>query len=131
MQIMSFFDLISSRHSVRAFKEHKMPNEIIEKILTAATRAASAGNLQSYQIFVVSKKRTKKTRGSCTRAKFYRKCINCFCLLCGSSYFCKRIWQKRRRALLYSRCHNCLLVCTACRSFLGIFLCLGGFFYRE
>lgn len=57
---MSFFDLISSRHSVRAFKEQKMPSETIEKILVAATRASSAGNLQSYQIFVVSKNKDKK-----------------------------------------------------------------------
>ncbi|TBR22081.1 MAG: nitroreductase [Candidatus Nitrosotenuis sp.] len=57
---MSFFDLISSRHSVRAFKEQKMSGDVIEKILAAATRASSAGNLQSYQIFVVSKKEDKK-----------------------------------------------------------------------
>ena len=57
---MSFFDLISSRHSVRSFKEQKMSSDVIEKILVAATRASSAGNLQSYQIFVVSKKEDKK-----------------------------------------------------------------------
>jgi len=57
---MSFFDLISSRHSVRAFKEQKISNEVIEQILTAATRASSAGNLQSYQIFVITKKDDKK-----------------------------------------------------------------------
>ncbi|TBR06888.1 MAG: nitroreductase [Candidatus Nitrosotenuis sp.] len=57
---MSFFDLISSRHSVRAFKEQKMSNDAIEKILAAGTGAPSAGNLQSYQIFVVSKKEDKK-----------------------------------------------------------------------
>lgn len=59
-QIMSFFDLISSRHSVRAFKKQDIPDELIKKILKAATAAASAGNLQSYQIFVVTKKDLKK-----------------------------------------------------------------------
>ncbi len=58
--VMSFFDLISSRHSTRAFKEQKMSESVIEKILTAATKASSAGNLQSYQIFVVTKKEDKK-----------------------------------------------------------------------
>lgn len=57
---MSFFDLISSRHSVRAFKEQEMAKGIIEKILAAATKAPSAGNLQSYQIFVMTKKEDKK-----------------------------------------------------------------------
>ena len=45
---------------MRAFKEYKMTDSIIEKILTAATKAPSAGNLQSYQIFVISKKEDKE-----------------------------------------------------------------------
>ncbi|QLH08268.1 nitroreductase family protein [Candidatus Nitrosotenuis sp. DW1] len=60
MPVMSFFDLISLRHSVRAFKEQKISDEVVEKILTAATKASSAGNLQSYQIFVITKKEDKK-----------------------------------------------------------------------
>ncbi len=60
MPVMSFFDLISLRHSVRAFKEQKISDDVVEKILTAATRASSAGNLQSYQIFVITKKEDKK-----------------------------------------------------------------------
>jgi nitroreductase len=56
---MSFFDLISSRHSVRAFKEKKIQEDAIKKILSSAVRAASAGNLQSYQIFVVENKQAK------------------------------------------------------------------------
>lgn len=55
-----FFDLISSRHSVRAFKQKELPNEVIEKILDAAQRAPSAGNLQSYQIIVISNKEIQK-----------------------------------------------------------------------
>lgn len=58
---MSFFDLISSRHSIRSFQDKTLPDKTIEKIVNAATRAASAGNLQSYQIFIMAKKedRTK------------------------------------------------------------------------
>ncbi|MFN3654983.1 MAG: nitroreductase family protein [Candidatus Nitrosotenuis sp.] len=56
---MSFFDLISSRHSIRAFKEKKLQEDAIKKILNSAVRAASAGNLQSYQIFVVENKQVK------------------------------------------------------------------------
>jgi nitroreductase len=57
---MSFFDLVSSRHSIRAFKDKKLSDETIEKILNAATTASSAGNLQSYQIFIVTKKTDKQ-----------------------------------------------------------------------
>lgn len=56
---MSFFDLVSSRHSIRTFQDKKLPDDIIEKIVNAATRAASAGNLQSYQIFIIAKKDAK------------------------------------------------------------------------
>lgn len=56
----SFFNLISSRHSVRAFKNEIVSEEIIEKILNAANKADSAGNLQSYKIFVVTKKDDKR-----------------------------------------------------------------------
>lgn len=68
----SFFDLISSRHSVRAFKNEIVSDEIIEKILNAANKAASAGNLQSYKIFVVTKKDDKR---KLTTAAFDQKFI--------------------------------------------------------
>ena len=54
-----FFDLISARHSVRAFKEKLLSDESIERILTATNKAPSAGNLQSYKIFIVIKKEDK------------------------------------------------------------------------
>jgi nitroreductase len=51
----NFFDLISSRHSVRAFKNIPIPEDKINTIINASTKGPSAGNLQSYQIFIVSK----------------------------------------------------------------------------
>jgi len=56
----SFFELISTRHSVRTFKESVLSDEIIKKILMAANKAPSAGNLQSYKIFIVTKTDDKK-----------------------------------------------------------------------
>ncbi len=60
LEKLGFFDLISSRHSVRSYKQKNLSKEIIAKILYAAQRAPSAGNLQSYQIYVVTKKEVKK-----------------------------------------------------------------------
>lgn len=57
---MSFFDLISTRHSVRAFENKQVSDDLIKKIASASTLAASAGNLQSYKIFIVTKKETRK-----------------------------------------------------------------------
>lgn len=42
----------------------ELSEELIEKILTAATKSASAGNLQSYQIFVVTKRNDKRKLAS-------------------------------------------------------------------
>lgn len=56
----SFFELISTRHSVRTFKKREASDEIIKKILMAANKAPSAGNLQSYKIFIVTKNEDKK-----------------------------------------------------------------------
>ena len=55
MNEKNFFDLISTRHSARAFKDIPIPEDKINTIIDAATRGPSAGNLQSYHIFVVSK----------------------------------------------------------------------------
>lgn len=54
MTITTFFDLIKNRHSIRSFKNDELSRDILEKILDSAIRAPSAGNLQSYKIFVIT-----------------------------------------------------------------------------
>ena len=56
----NFFDMIETRHSVRAYQDKRLPETIIDKILSSANRAPSAKNLQSYRIFVVERKEDKK-----------------------------------------------------------------------
>lgn len=51
---MDLFEAISSRHSVRAFTDEPVSAEALERILEAANRAPSAGNLQAYEIVVVT-----------------------------------------------------------------------------
>ena len=57
---MEFFDLIKSRRSVRAFKKQKVEREKLTKILEAANSAPSAGDLQSYEIYVVRSQEKKE-----------------------------------------------------------------------
>lgn len=49
----NFLDLISSRHSVRAFKETPISEDKINALIKASTKGPSSGNLQSYQIFII------------------------------------------------------------------------------
>jgi nitroreductase len=52
---MEFFDVIEIRRSVRAYDATQVEEEKLLQILEACNRAPSAGNLQAYEIYVVSK----------------------------------------------------------------------------
>jgi nitroreductase len=50
---MDFFEVINQRHSIRAYKIEPVEPEKLQKILEAANKAPSAGNLQAYEIYLV------------------------------------------------------------------------------
>ncbi len=52
-----FYNLIESRKSIRKFKPDKVPNEVLERILTAGTHAPSGKNRQNWRFFVVQGKK--------------------------------------------------------------------------
>lgn len=52
---MDFFQLITDRRSVRLFQERPLEPEKLQKILEAVNLAPSAGNLQGYEIYLVTR----------------------------------------------------------------------------
>ena len=50
---MEFFDVINTRHSIRAFHPTPIEPEKLEQILQAINRAPSAGNQQAYEVYLV------------------------------------------------------------------------------
>jgi nitroreductase len=50
---MDFFEVVQRRRSVRKFSDVRVEPLKLERILEAANRAPSAGNLQAYEIVVV------------------------------------------------------------------------------
>ncbi len=50
---MNVLEAIDARQSIRAYQPAPVEPEKLEAILSAASRAASAANLQAYQIYVV------------------------------------------------------------------------------
>jgi len=56
---MDFFEVLEKRRSIRKYKDEKVEDEKLLKILNAANSAPSAGNLQAYEIFLVRDKRKK------------------------------------------------------------------------
>ncbi|NWG34830.1 MAG: nitroreductase family protein [Chloroflexi bacterium] len=52
---MELFEVFAARHSIRAFTDQPVTGEILGKILEAVNRAPSAGNLQAFDIYRVTK----------------------------------------------------------------------------
>ncbi|WP_318781538.1 nitroreductase family protein [Nonomuraea africana] len=48
------YEAVDSRRAVRAFSDEPVPKEVLERVLTAATRAPSSGNLQPWHLYVVA-----------------------------------------------------------------------------
>ncbi|MEM5766146.1 MAG: nitroreductase family protein [Candidatus Aenigmatarchaeota archaeon] len=57
---MEFFDVIKKRHSVRSFTSRPIEESKIKEILEATNSAPSAGNLQSYKIFLIQDDEKKR-----------------------------------------------------------------------
>lgn len=53
---MDAVEAADSRRAVRAFSDEPVPREVLERVLAAATRAPSSGNLQPWHVYVVTGK---------------------------------------------------------------------------
>ena len=51
---MDFFEVIETRQSIRAFQDKPIEPEKIQQILETINRAPSAGNLQGYEVYLVT-----------------------------------------------------------------------------
>lgn len=54
MKKEEFYQLLESRKSIRKFKSEPVPQEVIERILTAGMHAPSGKNRQNWRFFVVT-----------------------------------------------------------------------------
>jgi nitroreductase len=54
-------EVIQSRRSIRAFRKDPVSQETISKILEVASRAASAGNMQPWRVYVLTGGKLKRT----------------------------------------------------------------------
>lgn len=51
---LNVYEAVDSRRSVRAFGTEPVSKEVLERVLTAAARAPSSGNLQPWKLYVVA-----------------------------------------------------------------------------
>ena len=59
-EIMNVLEAIRTRQSIRAYQAKPIEPEKLEAVLSAANQAASAANLQAYQIYVIRGKALKQ-----------------------------------------------------------------------
>ena len=52
---MEFFETLKARHSVRAYADTPVEEEKLEQILDTVNKAPSAGKLQAFEIYVVTR----------------------------------------------------------------------------
>jgi len=72
---MEFFDVIENRHSVRAYTDDPIPEEVLGRLLEAARKAPSANNKQPWKLVVVSDQTKRETiAASGTYGKFPSQC---------------------------------------------------------
>jgi nitroreductase len=64
---MRVADAVAARFSARAYLDQPVPPEVIERILDRARRAPSGGNLQPWQVYVVSGDSLRKLIGKIRR----------------------------------------------------------------
>ena len=57
---MELLQAIKGRRSIRVFKKQNVPEEIVEKLIDAASWAPSAGNIQPWEFVIVRKPVVKK-----------------------------------------------------------------------
>jgi len=57
---MDLFDVIESRRSIRSFRSLNIKEETVKKLIDAARKAPSAGNIQPWEFIVVRDRRIKK-----------------------------------------------------------------------
>ncbi|MFG2938692.1 nitroreductase [Streptomyces sp. NPDC048282] len=51
---MDVYEAVDSRRAVRAFSDEPVGREVLERVLAAAARAPSSGNLQPWRVYVVA-----------------------------------------------------------------------------
>ncbi|MGW7524163.1 nitroreductase [Streptomyces sp. NPDC054783] len=51
---MDVYEAVASRWAVRAFTDEPVPRAVLERVLTAAARSPSGGNLQPWHIYVLT-----------------------------------------------------------------------------
>lgn len=66
---MNFFDVVNTRQSTRAFASQPIEPALLAQLIDTINRAPSAGNLQAYEIFAVTRRAALEAMVAAARLK--------------------------------------------------------------
>ena len=97
---MDVIEAIKTRRSIRSFKEEKIPDEILEKILEAATYAPSSGNLQNWEFILIKDQKAKERIAEIALGQDFIAEADVILVVCSND---RKIWRYGERGKnLYS-----------------------------
>ena len=82
---MNFFELVRARQSVRMYLNKPLEEDKLQQILKAANDAPSAGNLQSYEIYVVRERQHKLALARAAMDQFFIAAVPVALVFCAHS----------------------------------------------
>lgn len=125
-------EIIKKRCSVRRYKTEAVPDEVIWQLLEAARWAPSAGNLQPWFFYVVTKKEVKECLAAAALEQRFVAQAPVVIVVCAEPERSARVYGERgRRLYCYqdtaAAVQNILLAATA----MGLGTCWVGAFYED
>lgn len=96
---MEFFDVVRQRRSTRTFAQKSIAEDKLRCILEAANAAPSAGNLQSYEIYMVTGKRRREELARAAHEQLFVACAPVSLVFCADSSRSVERYGKRAEKL--------------------------------
>lgn len=81
---MDYFELVSKRRSIRMYEDRVIEKEKLIKILECANQAPSAGNLQGYEIFVVTSRELRHQLVAASRGQNFLAQVPVVLVFCAN-----------------------------------------------
>jgi nitroreductase len=107
---MEFFDVIARRRSIRTFMPGPIAEDELRQVLEAANAAPSAGNLQSYEIYVITNKRLREALGRAAHEQLFVSCAPVSLVFC--TYAARSVERYGKRAERLYALQDATIACT-------------------
>ena len=107
---MEFFQVLKERKSIREFAPNSIEDGDLEEVLRAANMAPSAGNLQAYEIYVVTKSDYKRALSKAALEQPFVASAPVVLVFCA--YPARSEWKYGRRGRRLYAIQDATIACT-------------------